>query len=47
MSEGSTVVSRAVRLRTAFKVLGSVYLAYHGLAASWLMSYRRARNSMT
>jgi len=31
------VVSRAVRLRTAFKVLGSVYLAYHGLAASWLI----------
>src|SRR5262249_52462514 len=37
MSERSTVVSRAVRLRTAFMVLGSVYLAYHGLAASWLV----------
>jgi hypothetical protein len=37
MSEGSTVIARAVRLRTAFKVLGSVYLAYHGLAASWLV----------
>lgn len=32
------MVFRAVRLRTAaFKVLGSVYLAYHGLAASGLI----------
>ena len=31
------MVSRAVRLRTVFKVLGSIYLVYHGLAASWLV----------
>jgi hypothetical protein len=37
MSEDSTVVSRAARLRTAFTVLGSAYLAYHGLAAGWLV----------
>jgi hypothetical protein len=37
MSEGSTVFSRAVRRQTVFRVLGTVYLAYHGLAASWLV----------
>ena len=31
------MASRTVRLRTAFTVLGSVYLAYHGLAATWLV----------
>lgn len=31
------MIARAVRLRTAFKVLGSVYLTYHGLAASRLV----------
>ncbi len=37
MSEGAAVVSRALRRRTAFTLLGSVYLTYHGLAASWLV----------
>jgi len=34
MSAGSTVVPRAVRLRTAIRRLGGGYLVYHGLAAS-------------
>jgi hypothetical protein len=37
MSEDSSELSQAVRPRTAFTVLGIAYVAYHVLAASWLV----------
>jgi len=37
MSENSSELSQAVRPRRAFTVLGIAYVAYHVLAASWLV----------